>query len=232
MSDSAGRVPSRSPRLLDLFCCEGGASVGYSRAGFEVVGVDIEDRSRGYPFEFHQADALEFVAAHGHEFDAIAASPPCQRFSRSASATKRGHEHPDLIEPTRAALIATGKPYIIENVPEAPLIAPVMICGWAMGLHHIKRHRHFESNVWLMSPGCACPPGDTVSVFGHSGEDRRKSTLAARGGLRGHVPLAEVKQLMGVEWMVTRDAVSESIPPAYTEYLGAQLLAHMTEVAA
>lgn len=217
------------PRLLDLFCCEGGASMGYHRAGFDVVGVDIEPRrAEGYPFEFHQGDAIEFVAHHGHEFDAIAASPPCQRFSVAASAHGNALDHPDLIEPTRSALIATGKPYIIENVPTAPLLNPVMICGWAMGLRHLRRHRHFESNVWLMSPGCACPDGDTVSVFGHSGEDRRKSTIREGRG-RSHVPLAQVKQLMGVDWMVQREAVSESIPPAYTEYLGEQLLAHLME---
>lgn len=215
------------PRLLDLFCCEGGASMGYARAGFDVVGVDIEERRRrGYPFEFHQGDALEFVKDHGHEFDVIAASPPCQRFSVAASIHDNAHTHPDLVEPTRAALIATGKPYVIENVPTAPLLNPVMLCGWAMGLRHIKRHRNFESNVWLMSPGCACPDGDTVSVFGHSGEDRRKSSIAT-GRNRAHVPLAEVKEMMGVEWMKDREAVSESIPPAYTEYLGWQLIEHL-----
>lgn len=214
-------------RLLDLFCCEGGASVGYARAGFDVVGVDIEERRRnGYPFEFHQGDALEFVKTHGHEFDVIAASPPCQRYSVAASSHGNALDHPDLVEPTRLALRATGKPYVIENVPTAPMLDPVLICGWAMGLKHIKRHRLFESNVWLMSPGCACPAGDTVSVFGHSGEDRRKTTIAA--GRRGaHIGLDEVKELMGVEWMRQREAVSESIPPAYTEYLGVQLIEYL-----
>lgn len=217
------------PRLLDLFCCEGGASMGYHRAGFDVTGVDLKDRSKGYPFEFHQGDALLFLAEHADEFDAFAASPPCQRFSPSVHIHPGAAEtHPDLIEPTRQALIAAGKPYVIENVPEAPLRSPLLICGWAMGLKHIRRHRHFESNVWLMSPGCACPDGDSISVFGHSGEDRRKATLRASGGMRKHVPIAEVKQLMGVEWMVTREAVSESIPPAYTQYLGEQLLAHIS----
>lgn len=212
-------------RLLDLFCCEGGASVGYHRAGFEVVGVDIEERRRhGYPFEFHQGDALEFVKDHGHEFDVIAASPPCQRYSVAANVNGNADSHPDLVAPTRAALIATGKPYVIENVTTAPLLNPVMLCGWAMGLKHTRRHRNFESNVWLMSPGCACPNGDTVSVFGHAGDDRRKSTRAVHGNKRMTMPISEIKELMGVEWMIQRDAVSESIPPAYTEYLGWQLM--------
>lgn len=102
-------------RLLDLFCCSGGASVGYSRAGFEVVGVDIEPQP-DYPFEFHQSDAIEFVKEHGHEFDFIHASPPCQSQSAITKGTNKGRVYPDFIPETRAALDALGKPYVIENV--------------------------------------------------------------------------------------------------------------------
>ena len=113
-------------RLLDLFCCAGGAGAGYAAAGFEVVGVDIDPQPR-YPFEFVQGDALEYVAEHGHKFDVIHASPPCQAFSRTK--TLHTNEHPDLIEPTRAALRATGKPYVIENVVGAPLLDPIKLDG-------------------------------------------------------------------------------------------------------
>lgn len=213
------------PKLLDLFCCAGGCSMGYYDAGFDVTGVDIEPRP-SYPFPFIEADALEVLADHDflNQFDVIHASPPCQRYSVAASAWGNADTHPDLLPPTREALRAWGGPYLIENVETAPMDHALLICGWAMGLKHIRRHRLFESNLPLMSPGCLCPNGDTVSVFGHSGEDRRKSTMKARGGLRGHVPIDEVRELMGVPWISSRDAVSESIPPAYTQYLGEQVL--------
>jgi len=220
------------PKLLDLFCCAGGCSMGYYDAGFDITGVDIEPRL-SYPFEFIEADALEVLADHDflNQYDVIHASPPCQRYSVAASAWGNAETHPDLLPPTREALRSWGGPHLIENVPTAPMDHALLICGWAMGLKHIKRHRLFESNPPLMSPGCLCPAGDTVSVFGHSGEDRRKATLRQNGGLRGHVPIDEVRELMGVPWISSRDAVSESIPPAYTQYLGEQVL-ELLEVAA
>ena len=132
------------PRLLDLYCCAGGAAVGYHRAGFDVVGVDIAFQ-RNYPYEFHQGDALDYVAEHGHEFDAIHASPPCQAFSKTR--TLHNNEHPDLVAPTREALQATGKPYIIENVTSAPLRPDVTLCGLMFGLK-VFRHRIFETGGW------------------------------------------------------------------------------------
>jgi DNA (cytosine-5)-methyltransferase 1 len=201
------------PRLLDLFCCEGGAGTGYDRAGFEVVGVDIAAQPR-YPFEFHQGDALEFVKEHGHEFDAIHASPPCQAFTRAWKL--RQNEHPDLIAPTRDALDATGLPYIIENVPGAPLVAPVELCGAMFGLR-TYRHRQFESNRPLTAPdhaphrvptrkmGRAPAEGDFIHVVGNfSG-------------------VAYARQVMGMPW-ASRDGLREAIPPAYTEHIGRQLI--------
>jgi DNA (cytosine-5)-methyltransferase 1 len=214
------------PRLLDLFCGAGGCSVGYHRAGFDVVGVDIEPHP-DYPFELIIADATEVLRDQVFlsSSDVIHARPPCQRYSAAASANPGSWEnHPDLVPPVRAALKASGKPYIIENVPGAPMDHPVLICGWAMGYPHLPRHRLFESNLLIMSPGCACPFGDSVSVFGHSGEDRRK----IHGGARTHMPIAEVRKLMGCEWMTKRDDISEAIPPGYTEYIGAQLIEQLT----
>lgn len=211
----------RKPRLLDLFCGAGGCSVGYHRAGFDVVGVDNKPHP-DYPFPMVVTDAMVLlgVPAFLQGFDVVHASPPCPRYSVATHARGNAHEHPDLVMPVREALRAWGGVYIIENVPGAPLENPALVCGWAMGMKHIKRHRLFESNAPLMSPGRLCPKGDTVSVFGHSGEDRRRSA----GGVRKHVPISEVRELMGVNWMSNRDDVSDSIPPAYTEYLGGQLL--------
>src|SRR5690606_26563980 len=114
-------------RILDLFCGQGGAAVGYHMAGFEVIGVDIDPQPR-YPFEFHQGDALEYLAKHGGEFDAIHASPPCQAYSRATTSGTRGN-HPRMIAPLRSALGILGKPYVSENVEGAPLISPVRLCG-------------------------------------------------------------------------------------------------------
>lgn len=195
--------------------------MGYYDAGFEVVGVDITPRL-DYPFEFIEADAMDVLGDRSFldTFDVVHTSPPCQRYTIATNAHGSSGNHPDLIQPTRDALRAWGGPYVIENVPTAPLIDAVLLCGWAMGLRHIRRHRLFETNMPLMSAGCLCPVGDTVSVFGHSGEDRRKSA----GGVLKHVPIAEVRELMQVPWIRGRDEISESIPPAYTEYLGRQLL--------
>lgn len=220
------------PRLLDLFCGAGGCSVGYQRAGFDVEGVDIEPHP-DYPFPMIIADAMDVLADRYtlDRYDVIHASPPCPRYSASRHATGRGDEHPDLVPAVRDLLTAWGGPYVIENVPGAPMPAAIVLCGWAMGLRHIKRHRLFESNRLIMSPGCACPTGDTVSVFGHSGEDRRRSTRAKFGNVRKHVPIAEVRALMGVEWMSRREDVSDAIPPAYTEHIGAQLIDQLQTVA-
>lgn len=144
-------------RLLDLFCGAGGCSVGYHRAGFEVVGVDHHKMPR-YPYEFHQSDALEFLAAHGREFDAVHASPPCQKYCALRHLAKK--DHPDLIPQTRALLRETGLPYVIENVPGAPLLSPVMLCGTMFGLRtdcgaELRRHRLFETN-WPLMRGLKC----------------------------------------------------------------------------
>ena len=218
-------------RLLDLFSCAGGAGMGYARAGFEVVGVDIEAQPR-YPFEFVQTDALEYLTEHAHEFDAVHASPPCQAYS----VTKHSHsiEHPDLLEPTRLALEATGLPYIIENVPGAPLLDPVLLCGSMFGLKApdddgkllaLRRHRLFESNVWLMGAGgCA---HDATPVGGSYGGGRhRRPADRDRSRRGGYTPAVHVRAaLLGIDWPMNQHELAQAIPPAYTEFLGDQLMA-------
>lgn len=206
-------------RLLDLYCCQGAASEGYRRAGFDVVGVDLHPQPR-YPFEFIQWDAVAFADLRAHEFDVVHASPPCQRYSLAQRI--QGREHPDLIGPTRDALIAAGVPYVIENVEDArpELIDPVTLCGASFGLH-TYRHRLFESNVTLTAPdhrehthptvkmGRALEPGDFYHAVGNFSN------------------VQYVRDDLGVPWM-NRDGIRECIPPAYTEFIGAQLLAHIT----
>ena len=205
------------PRLLDLFCCAGGAGVGYERAGFEVVGVDIDPQPH-YPLEFVQADAIEYLSEHAGEFDAIHASPPCQRYTIAQKIRK--NDHPDLVDPTRDLLIASGKPYVIENVVGSPLISPVLLCGAMFPHLNVYRHRLFESNVPFTAP--AHPTHrERVTKMGR----------APKAGERMHVVgnfsgVAEAKKAMGIDWMV-RDELREAIPPAYTHWVGQRLLQHV-----
>lgn len=221
------------PRLLDLFCGAGGCGVGYSRAGFEVVGVDLRPQPR-YPFAFHQADALEFLAEHGREFDAIHASPPCQAYSRlkSVHRFRGGKTHPELIEPTLRLLETVGKPYIVENVPGAGLPTHVILCGSMFGLgamcddtfHQLRRHREFACSFYfLMSLRCR-HIGRPVGVYGNGGAHRKHKN---RPGINGFTGTAvERRCAMGINWM-SRYELSQAIPPAYTEYLGRQLRNHL-----
>lgn len=210
------------PRLLDLFCGAGGCSVGYARAGFDVVGVDIEPHP-DYPFPIAVGDAMEVLADADYlrTFDVVHASPPCPRYSVATIPHGTSDQHPDLVGPVRDLLRASGVDWVIENVPGAPMPAATMFCGAAMGLKHIRRHRLFEASIPLWSPGCACDGRGTVSIFGHSGEDRRNNKVV------GHVALDEAKQLLGVEWMTRRSDVSDAIPPNYTECVGWALIDHL-----
>lgn len=223
------------PKLLDLFCCEGGASMGYHRAGFDVYGVDLfEDYSqRRYPFPSHKGDAIKFVKERGHEFDVIAASPPCQHASAGTRAQDRS-KYPRLIEPIREALWATGKPYVIENVKGAHLFDPILLCGTMFGLSaadddgarlEMWRHRLFESNVDLAPPS-PCDHGRfSEQVAGSYGGARRDKDEARNVRHGGYVPSKRVQQeLLGIDWMTER-GMHQSIPPAYTEHIGRQLLA-------
>ena len=212
------------PRLLDLFSGAGGAAVGYHRAGFDVTGVDIKPQPR-YPFKFVQADALEYVAEHGHEFDFIHASPPCQKFSAyRRSMPERGDEHyVNLIPDTRAALIASGLPYVIENVPGAPLIEPMMLCGSSFSLD-VRRHRLFESNLFLL--GQPCNHAWQTPRFDRGSRHIRPNDRCTVAVGEWRIPLKLQQQAMGIDWMSVSE-LSQAIPPAYTEYIGEQLLWHL-----
>jgi DNA (cytosine-5)-methyltransferase 1 len=209
------------PVLLDLFCGAGGCSMGYHRAGFDVVGVDIEPHP-DYPFEFVQHDAMTYV--HHGPVDAIHASPPCQAYStmgQKHAATQA--EHPALIAPTRAALRATGLPYVIENVPGArrELDHPIQLCGRAFGLG-VGRHRLFECSFACMTAACQCD-GNELPVYGKL-DGRRVWTRTDGSELRAAKTLEQAQAAMGIDWMVWDD-LTQAIPPAYTEFIGGYLMA-------
>ena len=204
-------------KLLDLFCGAGGAAMGYYRAGFDdITGVDNKPMPR-YPFQFIQADALEYLAEHGHEYDVIHASPPCQRYTRAQNASKNSGAHPDLIEPIRNLLMLTKKLYVIENVIGAPLIDPKVLCGLSFGLR-VRRHRLFETNFFFLVPPDQCKNEDYYVIFGNEVRERRHGEHAGRKN-----KINEGRIAMGIEWM-TRKELSEAIPPAYTEYIGKRIL--------
>jgi C-5 cytosine-specific DNA methylase len=202
-------------RVLDLFCGAGGAAMGYHRAGFEVVGVDINPQPH-YPFEFHEGDALAFDAAG---FDAIHASPPCQAYTRKAAewGRKRTHwiEHPDLLEPTRQKLITSGLPYVIENVVGAPMRADVTLCGTMFGLPIIK-HRQFETSfpIFAMLPSC-----NHANVYNPwSGKGRSADKLRAAMD----TPWIPMSGGASRKAGVTGDLFN-AIPPAFTHWIGERL---------
>ena len=210
-------------RLLDLFCGAGGAGMGYHKARFEVVGVDIEPQ-KNYPFEFHQADALEYLQEHYQEFDAIHASPPCQAYSKTYSLPNVG-EYPMLITQVRNALFSTGKPFVIENVEDAPLDNPILLCGSMFGLKLI-RHRIFECRppIWFPPSPCQCKNMFTNSNRGLSSFKNGATAITVAGN---NYPLKDGKEAMGIDWMTNRFELSEAIPPAYTEWIGKHLMEYL-----
>lgn len=226
-------------RLLDLFCGAGGAAEGYHRAGFDrILGIDLADQGR-YPFNFYRADALEVLdnLRDFGEFDAIHASPPCQAYSVLRRANP-GTEYPDLIAPVRDRLERSGLPWIIENVPGSPLRDPIVLCGSMFGLgagdRQLRRHRLFESNLCLLAPECD-HRGEAIGVYGGGAVGRytfdhggRRDYYQRRGGYQG--TMAEKREAMGISWMVQRE-ISQAIPPAYTEFVGRQLIAALERAA-
>jgi DNA (cytosine-5)-methyltransferase 1 len=248
-------------KLLDMFCGAGGAGMGYHRAGFEVVGVDIKPQKH-YPFHFILGDALDilrrmiegekFLATDGlwygiDDFDVIHASPPCQKYSAMRKGRWQDREHPDLVAPTRAILKSIGKPYIIENVMGAPLIDPVMLCGTMFGLQtkagsQLRRHRIFETSfpiVELLPPCNHAKVSSVIGVYG-GGPHPQRRRIPATIGVYGHsggsskrdyldfscFTTNDRRDAMGIDWM-TGNELSQAIPPAYTLWIGKQIMEAM-----
>lgn len=221
-----GNSGTRPPLLLDLFCCAGGAGVGYQRAGFDVVGVDIVPRPN-YPLPFIQADAMALDPKFIAFFDAVHASPPCQSYSDLAKRNGNADDWPRLIEPVRDMLKRSGRPYVIENVEGSPLIAPVVLCGTMFPGLRVLRHRLFEASFPIVAPPHGKHP--KVHTFdkrkSHFGKtDEWKDFVQVTGG--GNCTLAAARDAMGIDWM-TKGEINEAIPPAYTELIGRQLLEHL-----
>ena len=224
------------PRLLDLFCCAGGAARGYADAGFDVLGVDVEPQPR-YPFAFLRADVLALEPRFLAYFDAVHASPPCQGYTalRHAPGAKGA---PRLIAPVRALLQAAGRPWVIENVEEArvELRAPVLLCGSMFGLGargaQLLRHRLFETSFPLKPPSPCAHDQERPVVGVYGGHARiRSSRFGGRTtrddwGTGGHKPVMS-EAMGGMPWATCAE-MSEAIPPAFTAHIGRQLLDHVT----
>lgn len=217
------------PRLLDLFCGAGGAAGGYIRAGFDVVGVDNEPQP-DYPATFIRSDALDYVAAHWRNFDAIHASPPCQASTALTKGTNQGRTYVQLIPETRRLLRATGLPTVLENVQGSDLRRDLTLCGEMFGLQVI-RHRYFELGAWGMDRPAHKPHRGRVRGWRHGAYyDGPYVAVYGAGGGKGSV--TEWQAAMGIHWTADRKAIAEAIPPAYTQFIGRQLLAQVLAVAA
>lgn len=206
------------PKCLDLFCCAGGAGMGYKQAGFEVTGIDIEPQPK-YPFKFIQADAIEYLIEHWREYDFIHASPPCQGYSHL---TPKEHKdkHEKLIDILRAELIKTGKPYVIENVAGArrELINPTMLCGSMFNLR-TQRHRYFETSFDLAAPSeCDHSEIPLLVTTASKASREKRFALGMQPKSVKNAPLA-----YGIDWMDFK-GLKEAIPPAYTRYIGERWL--------
>lgn len=211
------------PLLIDLFCGAGGAAKGYSDAGFDILGVDINPQPH-YPFPFVQADAIEFIMSTDLPYQAIHSSPPCQYYSMmSRCRPDLAAKYPDLIGPTRVALQTRGVPWVIENVVGSPLIRPIRLCGWSFG-RELYRHRMFETNFPVPrkrhlpheKPGSRAghwKPGEIISISGNFS------------------PVWLAKQVMEISWM-KRSELAESIPPYFTEYIGGFMMQEVERRAA
>lgn len=231
-------------RLLDLFCGAGGAAVGYERAGFsQIVGIDKEPQP-DYPFEFIQDDALDYlegllVDREETYFHAIHASPPCQKFTALKTMHNAG-AHDDLLTPTRSLLQRVGLPYVIENVVGAPMPSATRLCGTSFDLgiseppRQLRRHRWFESNFLLWGRECH-HLGPTIGIYGDHARDRRRVEKNGEVTERGvdfpdSQKVALAQEALGTPWITSWKGLSQAIPPAYTEFIGRQLIDRMEKI--
>jgi DNA (cytosine-5)-methyltransferase 1 len=213
--------PFTRPKLLDLFCGAGGAGRGYMDAGFEVTGIDIEDQP-DYPGTFIRGDALEYLQAHGHEYDAVHASPPCQASSNLTKGTNKGRQYVNLIPGTRKLLSGLSVPTVMENVQGSDLRRDMVLCGEMFGLGVI-RHRYFELENFEFAPPAHLPHRGRVRGWRH-GQYFDGPYLAVHGEGGGKGSVAEWQVAMGISWTNNRKSIAEAIPPAYTAFIGGQVL--------
>jgi DNA (cytosine-5)-methyltransferase 1 len=212
-------------RALDLFCGTGGATKGLQRAGFHVTGVDVKAQPRYCGDEFHQADALAFPL---DGFDFIWASPPCQRYSITRKIHDSGDRHPDLVEPIRARLVASGVPYVIENVPGAPLKQPFVLCGSMFGLQ-VYRHRLFEASFLVLAPPHQSHSGYTNAARAYSSFKDGATVICVAGN---NFRREDGALAMGIDWPMTRPELAQSSPPAYAQFIAEAALAHIEHLRA
>ena len=209
------------PKLLDLFCGAGGAGMGYMDAGFDVTGVDIAWQD-DYPGDFIDGDALAYLAAHGHEYDVIHASPPCQASSALTKGTNKGREYLNLIPATRALLALHEVPTVIENVQGSDLRRDMTLCGEMFGLAVI-RHRYFEvSGFPAIAPEHKKHRGRVAGYRHGAWYDGPYFAVYGEGGGKGTVK--QWQDAMDMHWTNKRKSIAEAIPPAYTRFIGGQLI--------
>jgi hypothetical protein len=211
-------------KILDLFCGAGGAGRGYMDAGFDVTGVDIAPQP-DYPATFIQGDAISFLAAHGHEYDAIHASPPCQASSALTKGTNKGKEYLNLIPATRALLALHNVPTVIENVQGSDLRRDLTLCGEMFDLAVI-RHRYFEVSGFPAVPLEHKPHRGRVAGWRH-GEwfDGPYFAVYGEGGGKGSV--AQWQEAMGMFHTNNRKSIAEAIPPQYARFVGGQIMQYL-----
>lgn len=231
------KVGEERPLLLDLFCGCGGAAVGYARAGFDILGIDIKHQPN-YPFAFVQADVIDVMQEWPEEnkFSAIHASPPCQAYLKgtiSANVKRR----PAMIEATRTLLKRTKLPYVIENVQTAPLRDPLKLCGSMFNLGvdyqgetgpkgraHLMRHRSFEVNFPVYRMTCGEHLKPTLGIYGDHVAYNRLKYGAGNGQYSRTERVRLAKEALQIDWTDNWEELKEAIPPAFTEYLGKQLI--------
>lgn len=217
-------------RMLDGFCGVGGATRGYQQAGFHVTGVDINPQPNYCGDSFIQGDALEYILKHGHEYDVIHASPPCQASTALTKGTNAGRVYPQLIPATRELLKLTGRPWVMENVQGSDLRRDLILCGEMFGLGVI-RHRYFEVDGFTAAQPAHKPHRGRVRGWRH-GHYHDGPYVAVYGDGGGKGSVEEWQTAMGIDWTGVRLEIAEAIPPAYSAYIGAQLMNQLLQATA